>query len=334
MVGDTAPSRDDAGSGIEPEVAPRVRRALGLLERFAPAVGSRWAIELWCTPPAVEMSLRMPPGVGAGEPLEATWSGHRIAGESWGDGPPVYLVHGWGGCRAHLGVFVKPLVEAGHRVIAFDLPSHNESDPGALAPGRTTIVECAEAVRAIVRHTAPRTGSSHTPSARRPPRLRGCGACRSSGWYSWRRWAGSRCIWISSPSDTASVPVSARVCVGASTGDSACRCSTPISRRWRRVSTIHRRFGRPRPRRSRQPLRGERGASSGPGAARPWSPLAGSVVLRTTAFCGIAPRLRRRRFHRLCTQCRRTGGRATVLDTTLVIAFRSRRLRRMTGPAT
>jgi hypothetical protein len=122
MVGDTGPSRDEAGSGIEPPVAPRVRRTFSLLERFAPAVGSRWAVELWCTPPAVEMSLRMPPGVTAGEPVEATWSGHRIAGESWGDGPAVYLVHGWGGCRAHLGVFVKPLVEAGHRVIAFDLP--------------------------------------------------------------------------------------------------------------------------------------------------------------------------------------------------------------------
>jgi len=67
----------------------------------------------------------------------------------------VYLVHGWGGCRAHLGVFIKPLVEAGHRVIAFDLPSHNDSDPGYVAPGRTTIVECAEAVRAIVREHGP-----------------------------------------------------------------------------------------------------------------------------------------------------------------------------------
>jgi pimeloyl-ACP methyl ester carboxylesterase len=104
------------------------------------------------------MSLRMPPGVHAGEPVEARWCGHRIAGESWGDGPAVYLVHGWGGCRAHLGVFVKPLVEAGHRVIAFDLPSHNESDPGALAPGRTTIVECAEAVRAFVHAHGPARG--------------------------------------------------------------------------------------------------------------------------------------------------------------------------------
>ncbi len=158
MVGETGPSRDEAGSGIEPPIAPRVRRTFGLLERVAPAVGSRWAIELWCTPPAVEMSMRMPPGVGAGEPVEASWSGHRIAGEAWGDGPAVYLVHGWGGCRAHLGVFVKPLVESGHRVIAFDLPSHNESDPGELAPGRTTIVECAEAVRAFVHTHGPARG--------------------------------------------------------------------------------------------------------------------------------------------------------------------------------
>lgn len=153
MVGEA--SGGEARSGIESPVAPRVRQALGLLERFAPAVGARWAVELWCTPPAVEMSLRMPPGVSPGEPVEAVWSGHRIAGESWGDGPAVYLVHGWGGCRAHLAVFVKPLVDAGHRVIAFDLPSHNDSDPGDLAPGRTTIVECAEAVGAFVRAHGP-----------------------------------------------------------------------------------------------------------------------------------------------------------------------------------
>jgi pimeloyl-ACP methyl ester carboxylesterase len=155
MVGESGSSGDEAGSGIEPPVEQRVRRALGLLERFAPALGSRWAVELWCTPPDVEASLRMPPGVPASVPVEATWSGHRIAGESWGDGPTVYLVHGWGGCRAHLGVFVKPLVQTGHRVIAFDLPSHNDSEPGDLAPGRTTIVECAEAVRAFVRAHGP-----------------------------------------------------------------------------------------------------------------------------------------------------------------------------------
>src|SRR6201993_1256034 len=147
---ETAAALDDMGSGIEPAISPRVRRAFGLLERFAPGIGARWATELWCTPPVMESARRIPPGAARAQPLNASWRGHRIVGESWGDGPPVYLVYGWGGRRPHLAVFVKPLVESGHRVIAFDLPSHNESDAGELAPGRTTIIECAEAVAAVV----------------------------------------------------------------------------------------------------------------------------------------------------------------------------------------
>jgi pimeloyl-ACP methyl ester carboxylesterase len=144
------PPLDVAGSGVLPAVAARVRRLFWLLERLAPSLGSRWAVELWCTPPVLESSLRMPPGVSSGRPIEAYWDGHRVAGEEWGEGPPIYLVHGWGGQRPHLAVFVKPLVESGYRVIAFDLPSHNESDPGALAPGRTTAIECAKAIAAMI----------------------------------------------------------------------------------------------------------------------------------------------------------------------------------------
>ena len=141
---------DPVGSGVVPPVTPRVRRLFWVLERIAPALGSRWAVELWCTPPVLESAMRMPPGVPPGTPTEAFWDGHRVAGEEWGEGPPVYLVHGWGVQRAHLAVFVKPLVAAGYRVIAFDLPSHNESDPGALAPGRTTAIECADAIAAMI----------------------------------------------------------------------------------------------------------------------------------------------------------------------------------------
>lgn len=86
MVGESGVSGTEAGSGIEPPVEPWVRRALGLLERFAPAIGSKWAVELWCTPPAVDASLRMPPGVPPGEPLEARWDGHRIAGSAGATG--------------------------------------------------------------------------------------------------------------------------------------------------------------------------------------------------------------------------------------------------------
>lgn len=155
-MGDVEERGSDAeGSGVVPPIAPDVRQRFGLLEQFAPGEGARWAAELWCKPPAVEMSLRMPPGVPPSSPIEATWDGHRISGESWGEGDPVYLVHGWGGCQAHLGVFVKPLVEAGYRVIAFDLPSHNGSEHGEIGPGQTTIVECARAVEAVVAQHGP-----------------------------------------------------------------------------------------------------------------------------------------------------------------------------------
>lgn len=146
---------DVVGSGILPPVAARVRRFFWLFERLAPGLGSRYAVELWCTPPVLESSLRMPPGVPSGRPIEAHWDGHRIAAEEWGQGPPTYLVHGWGGQRPHLAMFVKPLVQAGYRVIAFDLPSHNESDPGALAPGRTTAIECAHAIAAMIETHGP-----------------------------------------------------------------------------------------------------------------------------------------------------------------------------------
>ena len=144
------PPLDVVGSGILPPIEDSVRRRFWWLERLAPWVGSRWAVELWCTPPVLESSLRLPPGVSPGRPIEAFWNGHRVVGEEWGEGPPVYLVHGWGGQRPHLAMFVKPLVEAGYRVVAFDLPSHNESDPGELAPGRTTATECADAIAAVI----------------------------------------------------------------------------------------------------------------------------------------------------------------------------------------
>jgi pimeloyl-ACP methyl ester carboxylesterase len=73
-----------------------------------------------------------------------------IVVETWGDGPPVYLMHGWGGWRGQLGAFVDPLVAAGHRVVAIDAPSHGDAAPGAHGPGKADPGELLEALRAVV----------------------------------------------------------------------------------------------------------------------------------------------------------------------------------------
>ena len=195
-----------------------VARAVGACSGIA--VGRRVVVH----PPVLESSLKMPPGVPPGRSIEAFWDGHRVAG-GVGRGPPVYLVHGWGGQRAHLAVFVKPLVEAGYRVIAFDLPSHNESDPGALAPGRTTAIECADAIAAMIRD--PRAGAcGRRPLARSQLDCSG-GSSRGTpvGRLVFLAPMGEfPSIWICSPPATASVAGSGRACT-ASRPASECSCT-------------------------------------------------------------------------------------------------------------
>lgn len=62
----------------------------------------------------------------------------------------VYLVHGWGGWRGQLAAFAAPLLEAGQRVVAFDVPSHGRSSPSRIGRGRATAVDFVDALRAVV----------------------------------------------------------------------------------------------------------------------------------------------------------------------------------------
>jgi pimeloyl-ACP methyl ester carboxylesterase len=130
-------------------------RSFGLLERVAPAVGARWAEALWFripTPRGRRDRLAEP-----GRPFEVRVQGRTVAGEAWGDpgAATVYLVHGWGGWGTQLDGFVGPLVAAGFRVVTFDGPSHGASDPGPEGPGRSTILELADALAAVVADRGP-----------------------------------------------------------------------------------------------------------------------------------------------------------------------------------
>jgi pimeloyl-ACP methyl ester carboxylesterase len=133
-------------------------RSFKLLEQIAPSAGARWAETLWFTVPRASG----PPTRHAtpGYPFQVQVQGHTVAGEVWGgrpdrageqgDRPAVYLLHGWGGWRWQLDPFVGPLVDAGFRVVAFDAPSHGGSGPGPEGPGRSNILEFADALAAVV----------------------------------------------------------------------------------------------------------------------------------------------------------------------------------------
>jgi len=79
-----------------------------------------------------------------------TAGGKRIRGYIWGEGPPVWVVHGWAGRATQFRRFIKPLNRAGYRVVGFDGPAHVKSQ------GRqTTIMEFEEALIKVAEQTGP-----------------------------------------------------------------------------------------------------------------------------------------------------------------------------------
>jgi len=53
--------------------------------------------------------------------------GNLLMAYEWGEGPVVLLLHGWSGRGTQLYRFVKPLVDQGYKVVAFDAPGHGLS---------------------------------------------------------------------------------------------------------------------------------------------------------------------------------------------------------------
>jgi pimeloyl-ACP methyl ester carboxylesterase len=130
---------------------------LALADRTAPALGA-WA--------AARMCMRLPRGTSANEfaaPADGYRDLVRVAGlrssgimtEAWGEGPVVYLMHGWGSNRESWYAFVGPLTRAGFRVVALDALGHGDSGPGAYGRGRTVFPELVTALRAAVGHHGP-----------------------------------------------------------------------------------------------------------------------------------------------------------------------------------
>jgi pimeloyl-ACP methyl ester carboxylesterase len=129
---------------------PTVRAAFRLLEYTAPGLGARWAERIWFRLPARAAPGRPGAAPPDGTPVRIDVDGRAVLTEAWGDGPVVYLVHGWAGNRHDLAAFVAPLVARGHRVVTFDAPSHGESAPGAFGARTSSLPEFIRTLHAVV----------------------------------------------------------------------------------------------------------------------------------------------------------------------------------------
>ncbi|TCN44566.1 alpha/beta hydrolase family protein [Kribbella orskensis] len=134
-------------------------RAFRILEKIAPGVGAELLDRAWFRfPPISEKARRLRVELPAAEPFEVPFQGGMLRGQAWGEGPTVYLVHGWGGWGLQLAAYIPPLVAEGFRVVTYDGPSHGASDAGRDGPTRSSLPELAEAFQAVVAAQGPAYG--------------------------------------------------------------------------------------------------------------------------------------------------------------------------------
>lgn len=133
-----------------------MRQSFSLLDRIAPGLGATWAERIWFTRPELPAAvLRARPGLPQGTSFEVPFHQGVLRGLSWGDGPNIYLVHGWGGWSLQLSAHVQPLLDQGFRVISFDMPSHGVSDSGVMGARASSLPEFVEALQAVVNAQGP-----------------------------------------------------------------------------------------------------------------------------------------------------------------------------------
>lgn len=122
----------------------------GTLGRSFPDATARIALEAWLrprrfTPPRREAHWQM----GATE-FRVGRGTHGVRAWSWGEGPIVLLAHGWEGRGLQLGGFVRPLVDAGFRVVTWDAPAHGQS-----GGRKSSLFSFADTIGAVIRQLGP-----------------------------------------------------------------------------------------------------------------------------------------------------------------------------------
>ncbi len=130
---------------LRPLPFPRwVRSGVSLASGIAPRATAHMVRRLFFTPPPSRVRPEQTQVLARGRRFDVRTSHGRAAGWVWGEGEPVLLIHGWGGQAGQLTPFVEPLLAAGLRPIAIDVPGHGSADRG-----ESSIFHFASAIDAV-----------------------------------------------------------------------------------------------------------------------------------------------------------------------------------------
>jgi pimeloyl-ACP methyl ester carboxylesterase len=105
-----------------------LRTAFRTVGSVAPGVAARWAETIFCRPPRNNPRPAEEVFLATGRQLRVTSDGQQLAVWTWGEGPVIILVHGWGATAGRFSHMATALLSRGFRVVLFDAPAHGASE--------------------------------------------------------------------------------------------------------------------------------------------------------------------------------------------------------------
>src|SRR5258706_7081721 len=136
-----------------------VRTTFRFLRVFPQSRSAFWAERIFLTPPRQRRTRREYRILSRGVFRAVDSGGCRLATWCWGEGPPVLLIHGWGGHAGRLSHFIAPLVEAGFSGRPFDAPG-----PGGSRARLFSVMDIIPAASTVAEDSRPPPGFiGHSP---------------------------------------------------------------------------------------------------------------------------------------------------------------------------
>jgi len=135
-----------------------LRLGFQLLGPLAPGPAARFAERLFTRPPQHPLRSHEEAFLETGEAFSVNVDGQDLACWSWGSGPVVLLMHGWGSRAGRFRLFVPQLQQHGFRAVAFDGPGHgrtggNSASLPQFASALTAVSAAVGPVSAFIGHS-------------------------------------------------------------------------------------------------------------------------------------------------------------------------------------
>lgn len=112
----------------DPIALKMLRLLFRIFTPLFPKLMGKLAYHLWFTPPKTKMPDIEKAYAKSAKSWFITVDGLKILVRSWGEGPTVLFIHGWGGRGTQVSSFIDKLNHLGFNVMSFDLPAHGRSE--------------------------------------------------------------------------------------------------------------------------------------------------------------------------------------------------------------